>query len=69
MKHTGSADFIDRGGMPLVDQAMHIAVGLFPAALAIGVGVMRTFSLVFGVIVPAVLLALFVADLITGHIH
>ncbi|CAM5429733.1 hypothetical protein SRIMHP_20855 [Streptomyces rimosus subsp. rimosus] len=30
---------------------------------------MRTFSLVFGVIVPAVLLALFVADLITGHIH
>ncbi|MFK8844707.1 DUF3307 domain-containing protein [Streptomyces sp. Ac-502] len=36
MKHTGSADFIDRGGMPLVDQAMHIAVGIFPAALAIG---------------------------------
>ncbi|MEU7149184.1 DUF3307 domain-containing protein [Streptomyces sp. NPDC045456] len=36
MAHTGSKDFIDRGGMPLVDQAMHIAVGLFPAALAIG---------------------------------
>jgi hypothetical protein len=33
MLHTGSPGFVDRGGMPLVDQAMHLALGLFPAAL------------------------------------
>ncbi|MFL4496522.1 DUF3307 domain-containing protein [Streptomyces sp. VTCC 41912] len=33
MANTGSAEFIHRGGMPLVDQSMHIVVGLFPAAL------------------------------------
>lgn len=33
MTRTGSEAFVDRGGMPLVDQSMHIVVGLFPAAL------------------------------------
>ena len=35
MKRTGSGDFFDHGGAPLVDQAMHIVLGLFPAALLI----------------------------------
>ncbi|WP_062209501.1 DUF3307 domain-containing protein [Streptomyces sp. NBRC 109706] len=35
MTHTGSTGFVDQGGMPLVDQALHLTVGLFPAALLV----------------------------------
>ncbi|MBA0054028.1 DUF3307 domain-containing protein [Streptomyces sp. AJS327] len=35
MTHTGSGGFVDRGGMPLVDQAMHLVVGVFPAAVLV----------------------------------
>ncbi|MEV5597586.1 DUF3307 domain-containing protein [Streptomyces sp. NPDC052496] len=38
MCRTGSADFVQRGGMPLVDQSMHLVFGLFPAALLIAGG-------------------------------
>ncbi|CAM5327389.1 MULTISPECIES: DUF3307 domain-containing protein [Streptomyces] len=38
MCHTGSAGFVQRGGMPLVDQSMHLVFGLFPAALLIAGG-------------------------------
>lgn len=33
MCRTGAAGFVQRGGMPLVDQSMHLVFGLFPAAL------------------------------------
>ncbi|MFE6743869.1 DUF3307 domain-containing protein [Streptomyces tubercidicus] len=33
MNRTGSAEFVNRGGMALVDQSMHVVIGLFPAAL------------------------------------
>ncbi|MFD5565862.1 DUF3307 domain-containing protein [Kitasatospora griseola] len=36
MQHTGSGEFLKKGGAPLVDQAAHVAVGLFPAAVLIG---------------------------------
>ncbi|MFI6158249.1 DUF3307 domain-containing protein [Kitasatospora sp. NPDC051170] len=36
MTHTHSAGFLARGGAPLVDQAAHIVVGLFPAAVLVG---------------------------------
>ncbi|MFJ1709218.1 DUF3307 domain-containing protein [Kitasatospora sp. NPDC088346] len=36
MTRTGSSGFLERGGAPLVDQAAHIVVGLFPAAVLIG---------------------------------
>jgi hypothetical protein len=35
MLRTGSAGFVDRGGLALVDQTMHIVLGLFPAALLV----------------------------------
>ncbi|WP_331731372.1 DUF3307 domain-containing protein [Kitasatospora sp. NBC_01300] len=35
MRHTGSAAFEAAGGAPLADQAAHVVVGLFPAALLI----------------------------------
>ncbi|MFH9871596.1 DUF3307 domain-containing protein [Streptomyces lydicus] len=37
MTRTGSGEFVNRGGMPLVDQSMHIVAGLFPAALLLTV--------------------------------
>jgi hypothetical protein len=35
MEHTGSGNFFKKGGAPLVDQAMHVCLGLTPAALLI----------------------------------
>ncbi|MFH8748312.1 DUF3307 domain-containing protein [Streptomyces rimosus] len=38
MRRAGAGDFVQRGGMPLVDQSMHMVFGLFPAALLIAGG-------------------------------
>lgn len=35
MRHTGSTKFLESGGAPLVDQAMHVFIGLVPAAFVI----------------------------------
>ncbi|WP_043478941.1 DUF3307 domain-containing protein [Kitasatospora sp. MBT66] len=36
MTKTGSPEFFAKGGAPLVDQAAHFVVGIFPAAVLIG---------------------------------